>query len=85
MKNKKLKNLEKYRKQNNLSQAKLAEKIGVERYRIADWEQGRSEPSISMLKKLSEALGISIEMLIDQNSLKIAESSEPSILQIIKK
>lgn len=85
MKNKKLKNLEIYRKQNNLSQAKLAEKIGVERYRIADWEQGRSEPSISMLKKLSEILGISIEMLIDQNSLKIAESSELSILQIIKK
>ena len=85
MKNRKLRNLELYRKRNNLSQIKLAEKIGIKRYRIADWEQGRSEPSISMLKKLSDALGVSIETLIDQNSLKIEESSDPTILQIIKK
>ncbi|HBF67791.1 MAG TPA: hypothetical protein DDW20_00505 [Firmicutes bacterium] len=85
MKNRKLRNLELYRKRNNLSQIKLAEKIGIKRYRIADWEQGRSEPSISMLKKLSDTLGVSIETLIDQNSLKIEESSDPTILQIIKK
>ncbi len=36
MKNRKLRNLELYRKRNNLSQIKLAEKIGIKRYRIAD-------------------------------------------------
>ncbi len=85
MKNTKLAKLEFYRKKINLTQAKLAKKIGVERYRIADWEQGRSEPSLNNLIALSNALEISIEKLLDADHIKISESSDENILSIIKK
>ena len=85
MSEKRLIKLQYFRKQNHLSQAKLAEIIGVERYRIADWEQGRSEPSIENLKKLSLALCIPISTLINQDSVKVSESSDPDILKLIGK
>ncbi|MCQ2815500.1 MAG: helix-turn-helix domain-containing protein [Bacilli bacterium] len=85
MKRNKLIKLEYYRKQNNLSQAKLAKLIGVERYRISDWEQGRSEPSIENLEKLSATLCVPISNLINQDFIKIFESSDPGILKLIEK
>ena len=44
------------RKKKNLSQAELADLVGVKSYSVADWEQGRSEPSIENLNKLAVAL-----------------------------
>jgi len=85
MKNCALNKLEFYRKKNLLTQVKLANLIGVERYRIADWEQGRSQPSLENLIKLSEVLNVSIETLLCINVVKVEESSDKELLDLIIK
>lgn len=85
MKNRTLNKLEFYRKKNLLTQVKLANLIGVERYRIADWEQGRSQPSLENLIKLSEVLNVSIETLLCINVVKVEESSDKELLDLIIK
>lgn len=41
-----------------ITQAQLAEKLGVIQQQVARWETGESEPRTSTLKKIGEALGI---------------------------
>ena len=49
------------RKQYNLTQKQVADKLGVVESCYANWEQGRTEPNIEMLRKLGEIFKISIE------------------------
>lgn len=42
----------------NLTQAQLAEKVGVDRSTIANIEAGRMRPSVDVAKRLGEALRI---------------------------
>ncbi|MDR0220022.1 MAG: helix-turn-helix domain-containing protein [Lachnospiraceae bacterium] len=55
------------RKQNGLTQAELAEKIGVTYKAVSRWETGRGFPDVSILLALSEALNVSVlELLIGE-------------------
>jgi len=56
--------LRQLRKENGLTQKELAEKIGVLNYRIYDWENGRSEPSLDDLVLLAQALDVSTDYLL---------------------
>ena len=48
----------------HLKQKDLANKIGVSHTNIYNYEVGRTEPSIEMLIKLSDALGVSVGFLV---------------------
>lgn len=85
MKKSSLQKLKYYRKINKLTQSELAKQMNVERYCIADWEQGRSEPSLENLTQLSTILGVSIENLTDTEYIKINESSDEELIKLIKK
>ena len=74
-----------YRRDKHMTQSQLAKKIGVERYSIADWEQGRSEPSISNLIALLKILDVSFEDLLGLNDIRIKDSSSETILSLIRK
>lgn len=56
-----------------LTQAELAEKIGVSSKTVSKWETGRGLPDISLLQPLAQALGVSLielmngEHIINQN------------------
>ena len=52
------------RKQKGLSQTALAELCGVHQTAVSQWEKGRTSPDLDSLKKLAEALGVSVELLI---------------------
>jgi len=41
-----------------LTQAQLAEAIGVKPTQIANWEQGTRKPKVGALMKIADALGI---------------------------
>ena len=41
-----------------LTQAELAEKVGVSESTIAGWEAGRKSPRLRNIRKLAEALGV---------------------------
>lgn len=48
------------REERGLTQAELAEKLGVSSKTISKWETGKGLPDISLLQPLAEALGISL-------------------------
>ncbi len=56
--------LQKIRKENNLSQEALAEKLGISRQTVSEWECGDITPDLNNLIALSEIYGISVDELI---------------------
>lgn len=59
------------RKELNLNQSELAERIGVTNKAISRWETGRGYPDIETLPKLSEILNISIPELLNGERVKV--------------
>lgn len=55
--------IRKLRKVHGLSQEKLAERAGIDRSHMGFIEQGRRQPTIATLQKLTKVLGISLEEL----------------------
>ncbi len=53
------KNIKRLRKENNLTQDTLAEKLFVTRQTVSYWETGRSQPALDMLGDLAIALNCS--------------------------
>lgn len=53
------------RKARGLSQARLAEMVGVEQPTIQRWEKGKREPDLDNLKSLATALGVTPGSLLD--------------------
>ena len=65
--------ISKLRKEKNLSQQELADLLGVSPKTISKWECGNGLPDISILKKVSEVLGVTIEELLEGNQSSIPE------------
>lgn len=57
-----LKNL---RKEKGFSQEELAKKLFVKRYVVANWEQGRCEPSMDDLRRLCVIFDISADEILE--------------------
>lgn len=53
------------RKEKNLTQEQLAEKLGVSNKTISKWETGKCMPDYSVVKKLCEELEITVPELMD--------------------
>lgn len=58
-------NLKEARKSCYLTQKQVATLLNVVESCYANWEQGRTEPNIEMLRKLAEIFKISIDDLIN--------------------
>lgn len=74
------------RKNKGLTQEQLAEKLGVTNKTISRWETGKYMPDLSLLKPLSEELGITLNELLSGEKIKeekIVENTERSILNTI--
>ena len=59
-------NLRAARQSCNMTQKQVAIWLGVVESCYANWEQGRTEPSIEMLRKLGKILDITIDELINE-------------------
>lgn len=57
--------IKKYRISNNFTQFKFAEKIGISSKYLSDLETNRRAPSISLIKRIADILGIDEEILIE--------------------
>lgn len=66
------------RKEKNLTQAQLGEKLGVTDKTISKWENGNYMPDLSLLKSLSETLGVSIYELLDGERIPNNDVQEKS-------
>ena len=58
-------NLKMVRKSSGLTQKQIAEKLGVVESCYANWEQGRTEPSIASLRILCKIFNVSLDELIN--------------------
>ena len=52
------------RKEKNLTQEQLAEKLGISNKTVSRWEQGKGFPDVSLLQELCELLDISVSELL---------------------
>lgn len=77
-------NILKKRKEAHLSQEKLAEKVGVTRQTISNWELNETCPTSEQLKSLSKILNYSIDELLD-NNINIVIQKVNNTEKLIKK
>ncbi len=76
------------RKENNLTQKELAEKINVTDKAVSRWETGKGFPEVSLLIPLSDALDISVNELLTGERIekeKIIDNSNKVIVETITK
>lgn len=60
-----MKGLKKIRKERRLTQLKVAMDLNISREALSHYENGKREPSIDMLIKMSEYFNVSIDFLIN--------------------
>lgn len=53
------------RKEKNLNQLKVALDLNISREALSHYENGKREPSLSMLNKMSQYFNVSIDYLIN--------------------
>ena len=64
-------NIKRLRTNADLTQAKLAEMVGVTRATVTQWETGWSQPRMGAIEKLAEVFGVSLAALVSENTLPI--------------
>lgn len=72
------------RKAHNMKQDELGDKLFISRKSVSKWETGRACPSVDMLKRLSNVLGVTVEDLmagefISESEKKDSESKSINI------
>ena len=76
------------RREKNMTQAELAEKIGVSNKTISKWENGKCMPDYAVIQSLCEELGITVSELMDgedasKDSLRAYD--EEQILDLLRR
>ena len=64
------------RKQKNMTQQELAEKLNVSDHTVGNWENGRNMPDLSLFKPLCNELNISLNDLMSGEKVKEREYQE---------
>lgn len=66
------------RKQSNMTQMDLAEKLGVSNKSVSRWENGRNMPDVSLFIPLCELLNISLNELLIGEEIKTDNTNKPN-------
>lgn len=75
------KNIVKYRKYHNLTQASLAEKLNYSDKAVAKWESGESLPDAYVLYQISQIFGITLnDLLSDKKRAKMPANKVKAII-----
>ncbi len=67
--------LAKKRKNNNLSQEQLADKLNVSRQAVSKWESGSSYPDMEKIIQMTKILNCTLEDLLDDGTINSTNSS----------
>lgn len=59
-----MKNIKRLRQKKGLTQEELAEKLHVTRQAVSNWETGKNQPDIELLKSLAETLEVDVTELL---------------------
>lgn len=80
--------IEKKRKEQNLTQAQLAEKLGVSNKTVSKWENGKCMPDYGVIQPLCTELGVTVSELMDgeeQAPDSIRAYDDEQILDLFKR
>jgi len=72
-------NLKKIRKDNNLSQEDLAEKLGVSRQAVSKWEQGLAYPEMDKVLQLCNMFNLNIDEILNQDIKEVEKNRQSKI------
>lgn len=72
------------RKDNNMTQAELSEKMGVTDKAVSKWERDLSFPDVSSIPKLAEIFGVSVDTLMQVKSSTNVKASDSKTSQLIE-
>lgn len=73
----------KCRKEKDITQQELADKLGITDRAVSHWENGRSLPDVLLYKDLCNILGISIEELINGEKDNSNKAKEKAIISVV--
>lgn len=69
-------NLKKIRKDNNLSQEQLAEKLGVSRQSVSKWESNQAYPEMDKVLQICQMFNLNVDELLNKNIKEVREKKE---------
>lgn len=69
-------NLKKIRKEHNLSQEQLADKLGVSRQSVSKWESNLAYPEMDKVLQICKMFNLNIDELLNQDIKKINDSKQ---------
>lgn len=72
-------NLRRIRKDNNLSQEQLAEKLGVSRQSVSKWENGEAYPEMDKVLQICKMFNLNIDELLNQDIKDVNEVKQSKI------
>lgn len=61
--------IRKIRRDRDITQKQLAERLGTRQQTVAMWERGHNEPRAAMIPKIAEALGCTVADLYGEKPL----------------
>ena len=72
--------LKQFRLAAGLTQEQLANELGVTRQALSNWEQGKTEPDLDMLKRICNVLQVDVrELIYEETEIKSQETGEGEI------
>ena len=75
--------LSKARKEKDLTQEELAEKLNLSRQTILRWEKNQVFPDISNLKAVAQVLDVSFDYLLSEEKPERASTAEMNLLEVL--
>ena len=72
------------RKKQNLTQAQLAERLGITDRAVSKWETGKTMPDSSLMLELCDILGISVNDLLNGEEISPEEYSHKTTAQLME-
>ena len=73
--------IERGRKEKNISQEKLAEKLGITRQTLSNYENGITMPSLEQIKNICDILDMSLDEVIGINSISSKVSKTENLVK----
>ena len=76
--------LQKIRKENNITQEQLADKLNVSRQAVSKWESGAAYPDTEKLIQISKIFNVSLDELINNDNIKKENNLDDKKLNIME-